>query len=751
MPLQFIMKSLLPFRWKSVLLSACVACAISPAAPAQLQPSGGGASVRLEFPDAPVGTLLPFYETLTGKKIVRDANLAGSNLSVVSDQLLTKAQAAAFIESVLLLNGYAFVPMDETTLKLINYAGGKNVRGMGLPVITSAADLPESDSIVNYIMQLDHLSPEQAVQAFAQVVTLNPYGNITPMVNSGSIIITENTSVIRSLIKLKDHLDAPPAKVTNQFIQLKRADATNIAEIINAVLETRNGITASGTSVSGAVAAPGSTSGAGVAGSAGTGNVLVVPYRRTNSLLVIARPSEMTYIQGLIETFDKPSDGINFLKRRLEHVSVVDYLQTFYNALAMSTDIESDRKEGLQDGGAWTTSGTLNHPPSPQTAGDNSFGAGGSNGSGGTSRTADRLGEPRENGAPRSFIVGNTLLIADPNANSLIVSGSPEHLEIVEKLIGEIDQPQHQVYLSTIIGQLTLGDEFRYGLSALQTLQEFQTNGTNPVQAAGAFLNGVAASTDVTSLAETAAFPAAAGLNLYGRMSWGSTGSLNAFLRLYAQESRFRILSRPSIYAQNNAKAMISSGQRIAVPVSTLTSAGSNGAFGNQYPGSIASNIEYRDVVLKLEVIPLINSENEVTLDIAQVNDNVVGTQMIGDNEIPILNTQEFKTKITVRNGDTIVLGGLITERQEKTRTGLPVIRRIPIIGRVLGSTDRTTSREELLIFLQPHIVPTSQSPIGTNDLERNRTKLVDEALEFADPHLEPSATVRPVRPLAKP
>ena len=79
------------------------------------------------------------------------------------------------------------------------------------------------------------------------------------------------------------------------------------------------------------------------------------------------------------------------------------------------------------------------------------------------------------------------------------------------------------------------------------------------------------------------------------------------------------------------------------------------------------------------------------------------------------------------------------------------MIRRIPIIGRVLGSTDRTTSREELLIFLQPHIVPTSQSPIGTNDLERNRTKLVDEALEFADPHLEPSATVRPIRPLAKP
>jgi general secretion pathway protein D len=108
----------------------------------------------------------------------------------------------------------------------------------------------------------------------------------------------------------------------------------------------------------------------------------------------------------------------------------------------------------------------------------------------------------------------------------------------------------------------------------------------------------------------------------------------------------FKVLATPSVYAKNASKAIIQSGQKIAVPAQIL----SNGAFA----GGVASNsvsVEYRDVLLKLEVIPLINSDDEVTLKIAQINDNIVGTQTISGNTVPTIGTQELVTEVSVKNG----------------------------------------------------------------------------------------------------
>jgi len=105
-------------------------------------------------------------------------------------------------------------------------------------------------------------------------------------------------------------------------------------------------------------------------------------------------------------------------------------------------------------------------------------------------------------------------------------------------------------------------------------------------------------------------------------------------------------------------------------------------------------------------------------------------------------------TTVSVNNGSTIVLGGLITEREEEESTGLPVIRRIPILGKMLGSTDKRTRREELLIFIQPHIIPShpgAEMPRDTVDLEINRSEIVEETMEFADPGIFQETGLEPV------
>ena len=702
-------------------------------------PGTEAATVRINFPNSPVAAILPYYEKLTGARIVQDANLTGVNLSISSEQPMTRLEAITYIESVFLLNGFAFLPVDgdNDTLKLVNFAAGKSPRSQGLPVIATAAELPETDAVVNYVMQLENITPDEAVRTFSQVVSLNPYGAITPLSNANGIVITENTSVIRSLLDLQSHIDVPPAQVANQFIKLERADAEKIAELIGGIFEQQTGGVAT-VSISGEGApTPGAIPGNGAASAEGQRPpVMIVPYRRTNSLLIIARPVDLRYIEGLVNAFDQPSDGTNFLKQTLRYVSVSDYLPVFYNALARGTDIENDGDQLLEAaarGGAGSNGGGL--------ASTNTGGYGG----GDSISAPDRLNEPEDKGLPQSYVVGNTLLISDPQANTLIASGSPEHLEILEQLIGEVDIEPRQVYISTIIGQLALGDDFEYGLDALQGLDTFKVDGdARDLLGAGSFSNnGRSEAFDVSGLDDIGNFDFAKGLSLYGQFAYGDMHSVSGMLRLFARDQRFRLLSRPSVYAQNNVKAMISSGQRIAVPVTTLTSV--NNGQNSEFPGSVASNIEYRDVVLKLEVIPLINSDDKVTLKIAQLNDNIVGSQNISGNEIPTLSTQELVTTITVQNGETIVLGGLITEREEENVTGIPVIRRIPVVGRSFGGTEKNMLREELLIFIQPHIIPGGAAGgLTTNDLERGRTGILEETLEFADPKLDPSADVDP-------
>jgi type II secretory pathway component GspD/PulD (secretin) len=148
---------------------------------------------------------------------------------------------------------------------------------------------------------------------------------------------------------------------------------------------------------------------------------------------------------------------------------------------------------------------------------------------------------------------------------------------------------------------------------------------------------------------------------------------------------------------------------------------------------AVSSSIEYRDVVLKLEVVPLINSDDEVTLRIAQVNDNVVGPQTIGGNSIPTIGTQELVTTVSVKDGSTVVLGGLITEREQRTENGVIFLRRIPVLKHLFNRKQVSKSREELLIFIQPKIIKSSDPLDLPNDIEAGRSRAFGESMRFAN------------------
>ena len=779
------------------------------------------ALIKVNFPNSPVQAIIPFYTQLTGKKMILDTNLQGESLRIIAPKPLSKKEAVGFIEATLLLNGYAVIPVDKDTVKLLHHSGGKSPGAENLPVFNSLADLPEGEQIVHFVMPLQHISPDEASKAFQQVIKLHAYGVITPVTNAASLIITENSATIRSIFEIAQIIDVPPAEIANEMIKLERSDAESIADIINEIYGDKEKDKSAGSTqpqqnqqaaanTPGQPGAPNPRGGNAPTanGSASTADtnpsvskVKVIPYRRTNHLLVIARPVDIAYVKGLVSKLDQQSDDATRVKIKLKFMPVEDFLSVAYKALAKDTDIQNEDGGPSGSGRSPRLSGSSSTPStqarnssanngsnSQQSPFNSPFGGNGSNSSSGMFGGASRsvLDDPDRSGSPDSVVVGRTLLIADPQSNSLIVSGSPEHINTIQSLVKEMDMRPQQIYISTVIGQLNLSDEYKYGFDFLKLMDDFTlrrvrevtvdststttnpdgtTSSTTTTGTATATSNAlVAGATDTTgaSAADTAnAFTSttqtvadAAGLleipvNFQG-FSWnqlnlyGQIGSLSQYINLMDQDKHFKVLSRPSIYARNNTKAVISSGQRIAVPTNILSN-------GSSVAGGVAStsaSIDYRDVVLKLEVIPLINSDDEVTLKISQLNDNIVGSQTISGNTIPTIGTQELNTEITVKSGQTVVLGGLITEKEGNNGRGVIFLRRIPIIKHLFGTTEKSKNREELLIFIQPQIIKPTDPLDKPNEIEMGRSRLMEETLRFSgNGQPVPGAAVAPVQP----
>ena len=268
------------------------------------------------------------------------------------------------------------------------------------------------------------------------------------------------------------------------------------------------------------------------------------------------------------------------------------------------------------------------------------------------------------------------------------------------------------MYLATVIGSLNVGNNDEFAANILQkyiggpqTGVASVSGGRNLIQSG---TNG-AVTTPLTPQAATLASMAQiAGSALPGmQIATFIAGSIDLYIRALTATTRFRIASRPAVFTQNNKKAVIFNGRKIAVPTSTVTTLGAGGSAATT-TGSQQSNIQYQDVVLKIEVVPLINSAREITLQIIQTNDNIIpgqSTNIGGGVTVPEIATQELTTTVTVPDRATILLGGLITQRDTKTASGVPFLSSIPLMGNLFKSTVDSTDREELVVMIQPSVV----------------------------------------------
>jgi len=288
-------------------------------------------------------------------------------------------------------------------------------------------------------------------------------------------------------------------------------------------------------------------------------------------------------------------------------------------------------------------------------------------------------------------------IVAESTSNTLLLSASPRYYQVIADMIEELDQPPPQVLIQVLLADVTIDDTEEFGVE-WNVQERYRSHdlfgGTAP------------------------AFSASAGLTLNPGFTVSVTGGdVNFLLRAIEAQGRVEILSRPQILASDNQEATINIGQRVPfITNSRITE-----------DGTTINTIEYEDVGIILNVTPRITPDGfvrmEVNPEISAIDDSTVPISE-GVNAI-IVNSRSAETTVTVQDGHTIVVGGLIRTTDRDHVDKVPFLGDVPVLGNLFRSTRKVKERTELLIILTPTVLQNTEDVDAQTDREVRRLNLL--------------------------
>jgi general secretion pathway protein D len=260
--------------------------------------------------------------------------------------------------------------------------------------------------------------------------------------------------------------------------------------------------------------------------------------------------------------------------------------------------------------------------------------------------------------------------------NALLIYANQENYRIIERTLQELDRPQLQVAIDATIAEVTLNDTLSYGV-------QFYLQGHN--MAVGN--NPIAGATTTTPSTIVPGF----------NFLFGSQVTPQVILDALHTITTVKVMSTPSVVVLDNQPATLIVGDQIPITTQTAISVVTSGA-------PIVNNISYENTGVILHVVPRINANGNVMLNIDQeissVENNANATTLT-----PTVSQRLVKSSIAVASGQTVLLAGLISETKSSTGNGIPILDQIPILGALTSQTSKTLQRDELIIFIRPQII----------------------------------------------
>jgi general secretion pathway protein D len=340
-------------------------------------------------------------------------------------------------------------------------------------------------------------------------------------------------------------------------------------------------------------------------------------------------------------------------------------------------------------------------------AGNNSgFGAPPAASTGGNFGTLDKGSGPNSNGPP---LLQNVRITPDVVNNTLLIYADQTNYRIIESTLQQVDQPQLQVAIDATIAEVDLTDELQYGVQffltshalGLRPDQGSLLNTTSTAAPAPATTTTTTANGTTTSVAGTVAnaflnraFP---GFNFLV----GQEAQPAAILSALHTFTGVKVLSNPSLVVVNNQSATLQVGNQ--VPVSTGSASVLNSATAAS--NTIVNTVDYRNTGIILHVSPRISANGNVRLDIEQEISNVVPSASAATALTPTISERKVKSSISIANGQTVLLAGLIQDQKNENKNGIPLLDELQGIGNAFSNQDNTKARTELIIFIRPQII----------------------------------------------
>ncbi|WP_436147915.1 type II secretion system secretin GspD [Acidovorax sp. LjRoot194] len=689
-----------------------------------------GAPLTFSFEDAPVADVVrTVLGDIMGVPYVLHPPIAGT-VTLASRNAIPPDQAVFLLESALQANGLALARDARGTYHV---GRADMLRNIGSDVRQASPRAPLSPGFGAIVIPLNYIGAGEMASILRPMVPGDAIIRVDTVRNL--LVMNGTRTQAEGWLELVNTFDVDLLKgMSVGVFPLKHASVKEIEAALRLV--SGGSAAPAGGATGGAAGSVGTQAGAagrGQAGNAGAaasavlgeGNPLfgalrIMPIERINSILVVTpRAAYLDEARRWIERFDQPTDSGGEPQLYIYQVQNVNakHLANVLSGIfgGQTSSMGNVANSGVAPGLSTATGNSFGqNSMSSGTFGNSnsSFGGGmssstfgnragvqnsGFNSLGG--RNNQNSGTQQQPAAAAS--IGNIRVMADELNNSVLVWGTKSEYSKIEATLKRLDVPVTQVLIEATIVEVTLSDELEYGLQ--WAFNDNPTRNGSTYRGNGQLTNN--ANGIISGLAQGFSYTV-------GR----STSDIRATLNALATKSLVKVISSPSLMVLDNHTASIAVGNQQPVKTNTTT------PITDITTGVTTSTIQYKDTGVNLTVTPSVNAGNLVTMQVDQTVTDVGADVPSADGQ-PAFLQRQISSKVAVRTGEAIVLGGLIKDNSNTGKSGVPFLQDVPLVGKLFGSNTVNKGRTELLVVITPRVVRTDIDIREVSEDLRDRLK----------------------------
>jgi general secretion pathway protein D len=614
-------------------------------------------TVALNFQDVELPVLAKFVSEVTGRNLIVDDRVRGK-VTIISPTRITPDEAFAVFQSVLQVKGFTTVTSAAFT-KIVPL---RDARESAVPAGARAGE-----GFVTQLFTLRHAEVAALVPALQPLVSKD--GLLAPYPPSNRLIVVDAAANVDRLASLLADLDAPPSERTVETLPLRFAAADELAGRLREALGTD---------------------------AAGAPLLRVVAEPRTNHLVVAGPPADVDRARQVVARLDVPiSPGAARTQvHRLRYANAEEMVRVLAQLLGLPVPPAPSRRargssfvrRAAAEGRGFDGE---EHPLAPAAA---------------------EAPPPAATGtAARIPLEAPVRITADPATNALVVSATPQDWETLRGVIAELDVRRRQVFVEAIILEATVEKTRALGIEIGGTAELDGSSGLGQVN-----LGTLAgANADPTSLA---GLVLAAVSNRLIRLPSGQEVPAHTLLLTALQtDGELNVLSAPTIVTTDNEEAEIVVGRNVPFIASRATSSSNL--------ENLFTTIERFDVGITLRMTPQITADDFVRLTLFEEVSDLDPAAAGGDpTQVgPTTTVRSASTVIAAHDGQTVVIGGLLSDTIRGSERSVPYLGKIPVLGHLFRRDEDRRMKTNLLVFLTPHIIASDRQMAESSQRLRER------------------------------